>query len=260
MSDFLTNLAVRGSGSGTPIQPRLPSRFEPQRPPVSPLGRQFFTAGEEVQEIDRSVDSEPQPARRPKVRGPIAARPSQTATQQAEIVPAEEDRAPGPRREMRSKIVQEGRVDAIPTLVSSHASALERRAFAADRTHVLKVVEERSIERGQRESVREVTREAVSPIETRRGEEPSRPPDTPISREEIERLVRAMAPQRVESRFNRGSDREPSRAKAPDPTIQVTIGRIEIRAQEQHSRMPKERAASSVMSLDEYLKQRRSSA
>jgi hypothetical protein len=46
----------------------------------------------------------------------------------------------------------------------------------------------------------------------------------------------------------------------PEPTIQVTIGRIEVRAVSQQSATPKERTASPVMSLKDYLRSRRGGA
>jgi hypothetical protein len=49
----------------------------------------------------------------------------------------------------------------------------------------------------------------------------------------------------------------PSAAAAqPEPTIQVTIGRIEVRATPPAQPPPKQRSAPPVMSLEEYLRQR----
>lgn len=45
-------------------------------------------------------------------------------------------------------------------------------------------------------------------------------------------------------------------ATPPEPTIQVTIGRIEVRAVSPQASTPKERPASPVMSLNDYLRQR----
>jgi hypothetical protein len=44
---------------------------------------------------------------------------------------------------------------------------------------------------------------------------------------------------------------------APTPTIQVTIGRIEVRATSPATPPSKPRAASPAMSLDEYLRRRK---
>jgi hypothetical protein len=46
----------------------------------------------------------------------------------------------------------------------------------------------------------------------------------------------------------------------PEPTIQVTIGRIEVRAVSSQAASPKERSASPVMSLNDYLRSRRGGA
>jgi hypothetical protein len=52
------------------------------------------------------------------------------------------------------------------------------------------------------------------------------------------------------------STRRDRPARPPEPVVQVTIGRIEIRATSDQEPRRKERAASPVMSLDEYLKTR----
>jgi hypothetical protein len=49
----------------------------------------------------------------------------------------------------------------------------------------------------------------------------------------------------------------PPLAPSPESTIQVTIGRIEVRASSAQTPTPKERSTSSVMSLNEYLQRRK---
>jgi hypothetical protein len=53
-----------------------------------------------------------------------------------------------------------------------------------------------------------------------------------------------------------------SRSNQSEPTIQVTIGRVEVRATSQQPQTPKERSGTTVMSLNEYLRgrQKRASA
>lgn len=48
----------------------------------------------------------------------------------------------------------------------------------------------------------------------------------------------------------------PSSAKSPEPVIQVTIGRIEVRATPEPPAARKAHAATPVTSLDEYLRNR----
>jgi hypothetical protein len=97
-------------------------------------------------------------------------------------------------------------------------------------------------------------------FETAREQVPSRVEPPSISREEIARLVGSMTAPRTESRGVRGNDRWPVNTPSAQASIQVTIGRVEIRAAEQQTRQQKKPAASPVMSLDEYLKQRRTTA
>jgi hypothetical protein len=52
----------------------------------------------------------------------------------------------------------------------------------------------------------------------------------------------------------------PPSAAMPEPIIQVTIGRIEVRAVSEKTIAPKERNASPVMSLNDYLRSRHGGA
>jgi hypothetical protein len=78
----------------------------------------------------------------------------------------------------------------------------------------------------------------------------------PRTREDL--LVPPEWPARMQHDFQRNWDATAHKAK-PEPTIHVTIGRVEVRA-EAVPAPPKPRAkekASPVMSLDEYLSQRK---
>jgi hypothetical protein len=69
--------------------------------------------------------------------------------------------------------------------------------------------------------------------------------------------VRLMAPLRVVPRDGISAPAAPlRRPDSSEPIIQVTIGRIEVRAMSQPAPPTRERSASPVMPLDEYLRRR----
>jgi hypothetical protein len=75
-------------------------------------------------------------------------------------------------------------------------------------------------------------------------------------RDSAPRVTAAIEPPGT-PRFEFARPVPPSRvASPPEPTIQVTIGRIEVRAVSPQASTPKERPASPVMSLNDYLRQR----
>lgn len=75
----------------------------------------------------------------------------------------------------------------------------------------------------------------------------------------IPRVGAASEPTKT-PRFEFARHVPPPTAAPPEPTIQVTIGRIEVRAVSSQAPAKKERAESPVMSLNEYLRSRRGGA
>jgi hypothetical protein len=272
MSDFLSNLAVRSSGSADAIQPRLPSLFEPLRPSVGSLATPNFMARAQIEETPeetiRQSDS-------PKVQGPSLVGGPRTAGR-VEAKPATPRAPDAPRPDQSSLFrpgetqpdpdrprtrpafqpsgsqpvpsqppVRESLVAALPTQPDKNVGErLRQAATAGGPTHVAGRIFE-SVRSGG---------PATPGIES-----PYFPADRVLARSS------SMIESRVASRAGDSRRGDPSwlpgaRSNPSEPAIQVTIGRIEVRAAAQQPSPPKERSASPVMGLDEYLRQKRAGA
>jgi hypothetical protein len=253
MSDFLTNLAARSSGTGAVIQPRLPSRFEP-----SPLSVPSLVKRGPVEVTQENAEESPEPKPRP-IRP--KAHEARLATPQSRPDAAEEeqsDRIISPLKTEQQKVVPESSIatSPIPQVASMFVTSAKPL-----QSEPVRFTEEPSIE-GPARPLRptpETGSEKHPHFETAREQVPSRAEPPSISQEEIARLVRSMTAPRTESRRVRGNDRWPVSTPSAQTSIQVTIGRVEIRAADRQTRQQEQPAASPVMSLDEYLKQRRTS-
>jgi hypothetical protein len=291
MGDFLTNLAVRSAGSAEVIQPRLPSLFEPPRLSLGSLDGFDFVRPQQQQgsfeetlwqtdvhradvhnhiagqptpvpfsaEVPRAeLETEPRPASRPQARDPRrAVWPSLSVRHETPLDPVVPPTLPGfqpfesgskssassnslVRKSLVAAVPSESGKDVsegmLPTRDSAHSSeaAVDAHARAAETKSSLTDSKVRS---------EKLTAPGI--------ESPYLPPNYP-SRPARSIIEPCVTPRSAEARRGAAS----SRFKPVEPIVQVTIGRIEVRAIPQEPAARRERSVSPVMSLDEYLRTR----
>jgi len=276
MSGFLSDLVRRQEKPGDAVRPRLPSLFETDAGPALPQSKSDAPISElTVEEIAPAAE---EPAR--------ASRPSAQNTRQMPAAPAAESDAPEPafvpsrqraaplqplqpleqnlEREAQPAAVQPRHAPRIESEPAEAPVAAEAPAFAtqpvAERrlTRLSPIIEETEIVDAPRTTT---TRTVIGPATTQ--EQAPAPAIRPVPQPPVFEPPQAAAspfappPQtRQQAREAQRRQSEPPQAPA-EPSIHVTIGRIEIRASEE--REPRTRAKdapSSVMTLDEYLKSR----
>jgi len=262
MSDFLTNLAVRSVGAAGAIQPRLPALFEPPRPtgrslPAPVIDSPAEQTQDEVSQPPRNSDpaSEWAPVRRTPREIPrpgeqpeeaqVTSRPIVPVPQLSPtpvVRPAPETKSVGPQPPVPRPPAQPlWQPPAVPAAARPVPEIRERMEPAPAP----------QLPRPERKSPSVETVEA-RPLAPRAALPPSAPPEAPRA------AVRPLVKPRVTPRFEspRTAAAAP-RAKAAEPVIHVTIGRIEVRATPPPAETRKERAAAApVMSLDQYLRSR----
>jgi hypothetical protein len=258
MSDFLSKLASRSSGSAEAIQPRLPSLFEPLRPSVSSLATPNFMEWDQNRETPeetiRHNDS-------PKIQRPSPAPRTEGETQ---LEPVRPQTRPAFQASPSQTPVRESLVAASPTQPDRNVG--ERLRQAANPP-------------SPGETQPDPVRPQILPASQVSGSQPA-PPQTPVRQslvaalqpdrnigERLRQAATAGSPTRVAGKVLSAPPvrSDPvrisgARSNPSEPAIQVTIGRIEVRAAVQQPPASKERPASPVMRLDEYLRQKRGGA
>jgi hypothetical protein len=266
VSDFLTNLAARTSASAEVLKPRLPSIFEPKLSPVPPVLRRTPT----IQEGDGEVSEE-------RFSENIQVKPNTFAETQSHglanrLKPEQADKSLEPTAKFTDERNQlpPVRPAAAFSLPGSSAAAISVKPALAQaiQANVLmsRPPANRQTEAEAKPSVserRKAEGEVPAPPKVVRPQlesEPLAPNATGLSQpssEYIARLVRSLIPPRGDARSDaKRSGAAAKGAVVSEPAIHVTIGRIEVRATPEPS-AKQERNRPSVMSLDEYLKQRR---
>jgi hypothetical protein len=145
-----------------------------------------------------------------------------------------------------------------PKPIAPPVQAIKQPAQHLQPEHNLNTIErlqERSFQAMQREIVGNESAASDNLVEIKRWEDVPRPLPVKPARITVRSEQLAAAPASVQSAQTTSVRAESS--ESPESTIQVTIGRIEIRATQTPDKpAPKPRAASTTMSLDDYLKQR----
>jgi hypothetical protein len=285
MTDFFAQLAARYRGEANVLQPRVPFRFEPvaaaltPADPVEETAREFQRAPEVLAELLRQptaaefrhppvrpaeLDARDEPRDDPSVRSPADVRPLPG--------PAARERAPS-RAERPEHAVPTGTVQASPSIAAAGPAAPWPGPAAAHEAQATSTVPERDVARGSRRS-RDVANSDdpatgpdvdAEPGAGRAGRHPATPASrsragagTPIS-------PAASAPGRrqpsgIRSKQGRIAAAPPGPGGQESITVQVTIGRVEVRAAPP---APAERPASAPAagpSLADYLRRRERSA
>jgi hypothetical protein len=280
MSDYLGNLAARSLGPAQAVRPRLASRFEPVPSAPSPFQAEteraalLETAVEETAAAPtRTSRLAETPRRRTAPPEPVEEEPSAPPRRRrARRDPVVEEIEPVPERrrpEPVSTVIAPAPVAMVPLqkpvadrgVPPSEASPPGPLSTRVERGNLGRAAVAQPVLPRPQEAF------AVSP---RQAPSASSPLSTPVER----------GPGGEASRANRPGDRELPESKpastilqpkvtvierepfsvhreAPAPTIQVTIGRIEVRATPAAKAPVRERpSAPSALSLEEYLRQR----
>jgi hypothetical protein len=280
MSDYLGNLVTRTISQATVVRPQLPSLFEPsiasgqvrsqlefeeafsepppatqqneaaaRNPASNPTPHQSVLGEPESERIAHRTGTSrlnlaptQSVVRDPKPMAPRVSRPKAIRRASGNADPSPEDIVPGPaskRRESRSVPVQ---VEANVEPVAPELRKNDSRA-------------------GQRESSSRRARASETPTSVSQLSTPDYPPKNPSLVRPAATVQKIRAVESVIPAIRSFPQFPPAAKPASAPTINVTIGRVEIRATSPVP--PPQRArpkSANVLSLEDYLRQRASGA
>jgi hypothetical protein len=269
VSDFLYNLARRSLGSVESVQPRLPSLFEKAQPAAGSLLAPGFIVSEKDREpsadIPVELDSETPPARGPVHSSapeftPPRPRDTDFSMQEHTPLPALEPAAPPPAAPHSPVISQ------VPGALSSapQLPQVDRPARPATGVKPAAAVDAASAShfRGAEPQSKSTVEPPARPAETK-----PRVPIAPatVKPQRKERGAKDFASAELPASLrrlieSRSAYKLPATASLPaapsEPTIQVTIGRIEVRAAQHPAPAPTRQAGSPNATLEEYLRSR----
>lgn len=262
MSDFLASLTARSFGTETAIRPRLASLFEPVRngeaalreaPAVEPIDTAIAREVEVESEGERKR-SRPAPAWREDGKASNAKR-SEDANSVSPIVSPPRDDSEYPRptvladeREKEDTVVgPKVRPRRAPVSQAENANESEPALRSHSEDDTPKRVSTRAA--------------AASAIRDESSENDHRglvlPPKVfPELTAEMKNAALAMKVGPGTPKREKAGSAWPALAAEPEPSVHVTIGRIEVRATSESKQAGRPRTASPVMSLEEYLHRR----
>jgi len=291
MNDFLGSLSQRSLNQARhdaprigDVQPRLVSRFEP----LAGAGPIVTTQADALTQVEELLDA-PVPARRrasfddergaerlPRPTGdappreqPIhrSARPDSTPNGSPMVVPQStvviRDVALPPREDVRPavSVMPDGLArprssDKGPDLATPRESLNPPQAIIESIRH--ERVVERIVEHERTHTLTQVEEGASQPRASRANDQTSQSPvkATHFIKPKVEPLPAAIARRRSEASSPRSSIGSARESEAPAPIIQVTIGRIEVRATPPSAPVKRGPPTASTMSLEEYLRSR----
>ena len=264
MTDFLTSLTARSFGAETAILPRIASLFEPVRigdaaPGEAPAAEPVETSITREVEVESDGErkmSHPAPAlqedrkvsdaRHSANEGPVGAivPPRGGSERRRTTVLADETREKEDKvatAKVRPRKVplsgKENANESEPVLRSDSEDVAPKRVPA--RAPVVSPTRDESLEKGHRGLL--LPPKAATALTA-----------------EMKNAASAMNVGLSAPRSEKAGIASPALAAEPEPSIHVTIGRIEVRASSERESKPvgRPRAASPVMSLEEYLHRR----
>lgn len=277
MSDFLGRLAARTLGLAPVVAPRLPSLFEPPAGPVAlPAALTERPAlGLEEEEHDAVPEPRPTPPRRPDTargqREPAGEAPARTvplrsagrrereptpdaaaAPRTAPPVPVSARVVPGAVEGPRGRVAPPSPARASR---SAREGSLDGRATAGPEVRApLGSATVGPVAAGLAPVPRAAREEPAKPARAAAASVPAQPPAPGSS---LPSPLGSLAPSRLPHFPQLAALTTAGRRSEPPPRVEVTIGRIEVRATSTASAAPARRAAaSSVPSLDDYLRRR----
>jgi hypothetical protein len=274
MSGFLSDLVRRQEKPADAVRPRMPSLFETDVGPALPQSKSDAPISELTVEEVAPAAEEPARASRPPVqsaRQMPAAPAAESDAPEPAFAPSRQRAAPvQPLQPLEQNVereaqaaVQPRRAPRIEDEPAEAPMAAEAPAFAIQPvterrlTRLSPVIEETEIVEAPRLAT---ARTVIEPTATQETAPAIRPvPQPPVFEQPQEAASPfAMPPPQTRQQAREAQRRQIEQPQVPaEPSIHVTIGRIEIRASEE--REPRARAKdapSSVMTLDEYLKSR----
>lgn len=256
MSDFLTSLVARSFGTAPVIRPRVTSLFEPARTDVAAQLRDSLMGrrGETVEVRDEEVIGESAESRRAE---PPTPSPAKIEAHRVEPV-ADEIRLAHIAAPAIPRLVQEPERTAITEKKMIEKTELSdcrnTRAPADDVDHFPLPTA------NNREAAAVPPRDGPAsgpPVVSLRVSEQEKPgqliPPKVIEQMRLPALAASAKPQR---RRDESRDFTSKVSHEPEPTVHVTIGRLEVRATKESSHPARPPSASPVMGLDEYLRKR----
>ena len=283
MSDFLNNLALRSLGSAETVQPRRPAMFERPQAAASlfdPGAVMSESAREHLKEIlaernpeaalegdlvSRQKAAEPSRAMRPVedfgARKSSSATPIEAAAASSMFRPR--NFAPAPDSFLEPQL-SNTRPSPSP-LPDSQSDAAQRTAIYLGRTGkdaatdkvcpggfepAPKILSEPRATAAEMNPRLPVIPAGARPQAGHASAQPTAVAALPAS---LRRIIESRLNPRLQAPAAAASSRH---AGSSEPAIQVTIGRIEVRASQQAAPAAKRRAPSPVMTLDEYLRRR----
>jgi hypothetical protein len=253
MSDYLGNLIARTFASAVPVRPQLASLFEPAPVSREKLSRPKFEQENFMERPPTTGRSErvvPMPMRRQSV----LREPMQTVP---EISPARKILKPGPESELAL----------LPTSVPGQSNVQKASRIFSRLPPPLTLREDKpsNSTRGRSDIIKSPLPEVVASVSYEgivREEAGSFQPATALKpvaiseRRERESLTRST-PQAIVPTIRALPPFAPlSPARAPPPTINVTIGRVEVRAMPPPAQQRARPKPAKVLSLEDYLRQR----
>lgn len=295
MTNFLTRLAARSFAGETSIRPRLASMFETARGhgtgPVAPssLEREEIAEvdddasargrGQRRQPVPQSAMTDPQiPETHPDVpresQAPRPARILRTDEQPAEVsllssAPPETQPSGGehPRRALQAAPLAEQFVQETSSRAAEAAPSVRKQPEPAGAPRMPpSQFEHSAMEHSRPQSPRSTNaslRPPDLPFRSALNDDAEGQPalvSTLMNISELAAWMReaAAAMNAAGAKSTQEKDRNQDRAGTleAEPVVQVTIGRVDVRATAETPRENKSRSASSVMSLEEYLQRR----
>jgi hypothetical protein len=264
MTDFLTSLAARSFGTGTAIPPRVASLFEPVRngdaalrePAAEPIET---TIAREV-EVESDGERErkrnrPAPALREDGKASNA-KHSADANSVSPVVSPPRNDSERPRTTVLAAETSEKEDTVVAAKVRPRRVLVSQAENANESEPALRSDSEDGTQK--RVSTKAA---AASAIRDESSENDHRglvlPPKIfPELTAQMKNAALAMNVGPGTPKREKAESAWPALAAEPEPSVHVTIGRIEVRATSESKQVGRPRTASPVMSLEEYLHRR----
>jgi hypothetical protein len=264
MTDFLTSLAARSFGTETAIRPRVASLFEPVRNGDAALREPAAEPIETTIAREVAVESDGERERKRSRSAPALredgkasnAKQSADANSVTLVVSPPRDRSEHPRTTVLAEETREKEDTVVAATVRPRRAPLSQEEDANESEPALRSDSEDGTQK------RGSTRAAVvSAIRDESSENDHRglvlPPTVfPELTAQMKNAALAMNVGPGTLKREKAESAWPALAAEPEPSVHVTIGRIEVRATSESKQAGRPRTASPVMSLEEYLHRR----
>jgi hypothetical protein len=258
MSDFLTNLVSRSFGSAAAVRPRLTSLFEPVRedsakfrntPEINHGGTLEAVEDEVLAENMNASISDRKPVSR--VARTAAIEDHQHVAPTQDELPAQPVVVRSPRKDQEPQ-----RAATVEKIKSDEAGALVAPIprGVPDRVPFTPAITERAQGLGKPASALPAMLTAVREPQSGKKQQSLLIPPKATPEMRIPDLALSVRSDRKSHDKERSSSFDP--LQPSEPTVNVTIGRIEVRATKESARSTRPASPSPVMSLDEYLRNR----